>query len=114
MWYKQEVDNYKSYSILYDLTVCNKENYTKNTQLSLNSLTHKNMSQQAKREAMRRESNLDTYIQDTFVTTWRPLSSFGMPTTVTTKRRNRSQSREATPMPYNKLFRHESNPHLYR
>ena len=58
---------------------------------------------------MRRESDLD---QDTFVTTWRPLSSFGMPTTVTTKRRNRSHSRETAPMPYNKHFRYESNPQI--
>ena len=36
------------------------------------------MSQQAKREAMRRVNNLN---QDTFVTTWRPASSFGMPET---------------------------------
>ena len=69
------------------------------------------MSRQTKREAMKRGSDLD---QDTFVTTWRPATSFGMPKTVTTRRTNMSQSREVTPMPYNKLFRYDSNPHLYR
>jgi hypothetical protein len=69
------------------------------------------MSRQTKREAMRRVSHRD---QDTFVTTWRPASSFGIPKTVNRNRRDMSQSREATPLPYNKLFRYESNPHLYR
>ena len=110
-YYKQEGVNDIYLYIFDDITVCNKENDTTNKQLSQNSLTHKSMSRQAKRGAMRRESNLD---QDTFVTTWRPASSFGMPKTVNRNLRNRSQSREATPMPYNKLFRYESNPHLYR
>ena len=75
------------------------------------------MSRQGKRASMarmRKDRNLSG--QDKFVTTWRPASTFGMPRSVSvdTNRRSRGQSREATPMPYNKLFRYESNPHLYR
>ena len=73
------------------------------------------MSRQGNRTARRRDNNQGNNNQEKFVTTWRPASTFGMPRSMSLDyRRHRSKSREATPMPYSKLYRYESNPHLYR